>query len=154
LIKTLLEQVREKHPDDLAIIFDIKGEYLSVFYRNGDLIFNPLDERCIHWNLFSDIKDTIEISDIARAFIPPKEGQNSYFYNAAKDVFAGILEILWKQKEWSYERLWKVITMPPKDLLAFLTSHPAGAIGAQHISRPDSPQTPDITRKNCRAKKI
>ena len=146
LIKTLLEQVREKHPDDLAIIFDIKGEYLSAFYKDGDLIFNPLDKRCIHWNLFSDIKDTIEISDIARAFIPLKEGQNSYFYNAAKDVFASILEILWKKQEWSYERLWEVITMNPRDLLEFLTknSHLGGAIGAQHISKPDSPQTQGV----------
>ena len=34
--------------------------------------------------------------------------------------------------------------MSPKDLLTFLASHPAGAIGTQHISKPDSPQTQGV----------
>ena len=39
-----------------AIVHDIKGEYVEIFYRDGlDVILNPYDERGFFWDLWSDL---------------------------------------------------------------------------------------------------
>src|SRR5208283_2650236 len=39
------------------IIYDFKGEYIKKFYNSENcLIFNPLDQRRIKWNLFNELQ--------------------------------------------------------------------------------------------------
>ncbi len=148
LIKSILYQIKKiRKKGDIGVIFDLKGEYLSAFYdETRDLIFNPVDARCVGWNMFADIKNPLEIQDFARAFIPQQEGKNTYFYDAAKDVLASILEIMWRKKEYDYSKIWNLITARPDELLYFLeeNKHLGGAIGAKHIFKPDSPQTQGV----------
>jgi type IV secretory pathway TraG/TraD family ATPase VirD4 len=50
------------------------------------------------------------------------------------------MAILLCKKELSNKRIWEVISLPNKKLLAFLESHPEGAIAVSHIEKPDSNQ--------------
>ncbi|NPV02171.1 MAG: type IV secretion system DNA-binding domain-containing protein [Brevinematales bacterium] len=50
----VLKQLKEMKAK--AVVYDFKGDYISKFYDpDTDLIFNPLDKRCLQWNLFNDI---------------------------------------------------------------------------------------------------
>jgi len=145
LIKSILSSLRNE--DDIAVIFDLKGEYLSAFYdKTRDLIFNPLDSRSVVWNLFRDIKSVLEVQDTASTFIPVIQGQNVYFYEAARRLFAAILEILYRKNEWDYNTLYQTLTLPPGELLAFLMEnrHLGGGQAIADISKPDSGQTQGV----------
>ena len=49
-IRSLLRQLQAR--GELAIVVDPECEYVSEFYRRarGDLILNPVDERCPYWS--------------------------------------------------------------------------------------------------------
>lgn len=53
-IMPLMEAAREANKK--CIIYDPTGEFLEYFYRDGDLILNPLDERCAPWDIFQDLQ--------------------------------------------------------------------------------------------------
>jgi hypothetical protein len=50
-IRQILRQVKER--GESAIVYDPAMDFISEFYspERGDLILNPLDERCPYWNL-------------------------------------------------------------------------------------------------------
>lgn len=40
-----------------VIVHDFKGDYLQYFYNpNTDIVFNPLDTRCVPWDIFSKVQ--------------------------------------------------------------------------------------------------
>lgn len=41
-------------PDDLAVFFDIKGDYQRAFYEEGDLVLDSLSSRYV-WNIFDEL---------------------------------------------------------------------------------------------------
>ena len=53
-----------------AVVYDFKGDFLSKFYdEKHDLIFNPLDERSVKWNIIDEITgagDRMKISAAAK----------------------------------------------------------------------------------------
>ena len=139
-LNNIIYKLRERK--EKAVIFDLKGDFLTKFYHQGDLILNPLDVRSVKWTLFNDLKSVRETTDLARSFIPAGSGNGTeqYFRDAARDVLAGIMAILLCKKELSNKRIWEVISLPNKKLLAFLKSHPEGAIAVSYIEKPDSNQ--------------
>jgi hypothetical protein len=72
-IRQILHQVEER--GESAIVYDPAAEFVQEFYRpeRGDLVLNPLDERCPYWSLPSEFY-TYGIADaIAAAMLPEKE---------------------------------------------------------------------------------
>jgi type IV secretory pathway TraG/TraD family ATPase VirD4 len=145
-IKNLLEQLK-RYKDTKCIVFDVKGEYLSIFYdKEKDLIFNPIDRRCVPWDIYADIFDvTTEVYDIARSFVPPLKGESGnekYFSDAARDVFASILEITYRQGGWEYDELANLVLSTPFEIYRFLNENKefGGRKGLIHIAKPDSNQ--------------
>lgn len=56
---------------DRAIIHDCKGDFIPRFYRpDQDFIFNPLDARCVGWNIFNELKTPMDIDAIGISLIP------------------------------------------------------------------------------------
>lgn len=91
LLSQVIERLRER--GEKAIIYDSKGDYLSMFYdKDRDLIFNPLDARSLGWSVFSEVATTMDIDAIAASLIPPSiSNQDPFWQAAARDVFAGIM---------------------------------------------------------------
>ena len=99
-----IEQLRNRMgQDDIAIIFDTKGEFYDWFSRPGDYLignsarFRP--ESCT-WNLFGEIladgTDETSVSINAREmasalFHDRGSSAQPFFCNAAKDIFRGIV---------------------------------------------------------------
>lgn len=61
-MSALVDSIRaDGQPDDVFVFFDTKGDYISTFYREGDVSLSP-ETRSLHpgarvWNLFSEIED-------------------------------------------------------------------------------------------------
>ncbi len=56
-IRSLLRQIQAR--GELAIVVDPECEYVSEFYRlaHGDLILNPVDERCPYWSPWLELSE-------------------------------------------------------------------------------------------------
>jgi type IV secretory pathway TraG/TraD family ATPase VirD4 len=105
-MKHLLRQLRSTNgQDDVFVIFDTKGDFQRTFYRPGDVVIssNPTeDDGGRVWNLFRDLpgdarqreEETFEIASTIFSDDLEKAGENMFFAAAARDIFAGITEIM------------------------------------------------------------
>jgi hypothetical protein len=66
IVKRLYERKEQ------VIQYDKKGEYFSEFYNpETDLLFNPLDQRSLGWNLFNELVNYPDMDAVAASLIPP-----------------------------------------------------------------------------------
>ena len=117
---TLLNQVLEKlrARKEKAIVYDFKGDYLSNFYdEKTDYIFNPLDQRCVNWCLFDEIEMIPDIDSIATSMIPPSQRQDSFWIDAARDVFSSILHYLVVSGNRNNAAIWNLVSYTEPDML-------------------------------------
>ena len=100
----LIETIREKMTEnDVAIIFDTKGEFHEMFHRDGDIVIgnSPAYREISNiWNIFEEITadgdDPMSIDmnarEIANALFHDRGSTTQpFFANAARDIFRGIL---------------------------------------------------------------
>ena len=99
-----LEALRERMTaDDIAIVFDTKGEFYDWFSKSGDYVLgNSAKFRAIShtWNIFDEVladgEDEAAVSmnahELAAALFHGRGSETQpFFCNAAKDIFRGIL---------------------------------------------------------------
>ncbi len=91
-IRQLLRQVRER--GESAIVYDPAMDFVSEFYSpaRGDLILNPLDQRCPYWGLGDEIDRDETATTIAAAFLPEKEYEKEFFTDGPRRVLAHLLK--------------------------------------------------------------
>jgi len=91
-IQQLLRQVRER--GESAIVYDPAMDFLSEFYSptRGDLILNPLDQRCPYWSLGNEIDRDETAATIAAAFLPEKEYEKEFFTDGPRRILAHLLK--------------------------------------------------------------
>ena len=99
-VETLRSQMTD---EDVAIIFDTKGEFYDWFSKDGDYVIgNSARFRSISytWNIFDEIladgDDEVSISMNARElasalFHDRGSSTQPFFCNAAKDIFRGVI---------------------------------------------------------------
>jgi hypothetical protein len=90
-IRQVLLQARER--GELAIVYDPSGEYVEQFYdpASGDIILNPLDDRCPFYELCDEIEDDAEAATLAASLYPDIEHENHFFVDAPRRIFAYLL---------------------------------------------------------------
>ena len=71
VIESMVAQIRDR--GDVAIVADAGGEMLSRWWRDGDIIANPLDARSVTWSPFAEIDDEEDADRLAAALIPDGE---------------------------------------------------------------------------------
>jgi hypothetical protein len=91
-IRQLLRQVRER--GESAIVYDPAMDFVSEFYSpaRGDLILNPLDQRCPYWGLGDEIDRDETATTIAAAFLPEKEYEKEFFTDGPRRILAHLLK--------------------------------------------------------------
>ena len=99
----LLRQLRHSFTvNDIAIVFDTKGDFHKEFYRPGDIVISNDDlatgpAGLDYWNIFNEIEldEHLEenIVEIAKSLFQQKIDKTNqpFFPNAAKDIFSAIL---------------------------------------------------------------
>ena len=91
-IRQILRQVRER--GETAIVYDPAMDFVSEFYSpaRGDLILNPLDQRCPYWSLGEEIDRDETATTIAAAFLPDKEYEKDFFTDGPRRILAHLLK--------------------------------------------------------------
>ena len=142
-ISQVLERVFER--DQPCLIYDNKGDFISKFYRpDKDIIFNPLDQRCVGWNVFNEIKTEYDIDAVATSLIPPATGDSVFWNDAARDVFSGILTYLYQAKKTTNADIWKTVTLDIKEISTILKKTPGAERGYVYIQDGSSKQAISI----------
>jgi len=88
--------------DDVAVIFDTKGDYAKRFRRPVDIVINDFDQPRDQdpWNLIADLRASQEadreeiLSEIGHTLFDEQveHSQQPFFPIAAKDIFCAILD--------------------------------------------------------------
>lgn len=89
---------------DVMVIFDTKGDYLSQFYRDGDIIICSDDSlfppryNIDYWNIFEEtlisarsLKENVNEISKTLFYEQIRHATNPFFPNAAKDIFYAYL---------------------------------------------------------------
>jgi type IV secretory pathway TraG/TraD family ATPase VirD4 len=93
LIMQILRQIRER--GDSAIVYDPACEYLQRFYdpKRGDIVLNPLDERCPYWGPAQEMASNAEADAIAASlYQPATDVKDEFFHQTPAQIFAHLLK--------------------------------------------------------------
>lgn len=130
---------------DRTIIHDCKGDFIPRFYRPGqDFIFNPLDARCVGWNIFNEIKTPMDIDAIGISLIPEAKNSEPYWSNAARDVFCGAMHYCWQHNLRTNRGLWEVLTDETEQLALKLKNTVGAEAGHKAIQDPHGKQAQSV----------
>jgi type IV secretory pathway TraG/TraD family ATPase VirD4 len=137
----IIERVIER--DEKAIIYDFKGEYLSLFFREGkDIILNPLDVRSAGWCIFDEIKNETDISAFVASLIPEKPKSDPFWCDAPRGVLTGILNYCLYKGTTTNADLWKLLNASARELSKYLLE--IHSPGLRFIEDPSSKQTGSV----------
>lgn len=114
-IRELLTQIRNK--SQKIIIADPGGEYLSRFYKKGDLILNIFDSRSVNWSPFAEIQSEYDFVRLAHSIIPTNEGTDKEWNFYAQEFFSGIMKSIYEKKIKDIKKLLYLLTSAPSSAL-------------------------------------
>jgi hypothetical protein len=92
LIMQILRQIRER--GDSAIVYDPACEYIQRFFDKdrGDIVLNPLDERCPYWGPANEMATNAEADAIAASlYQPATDAKDEFFHQTPAQIFAHLL---------------------------------------------------------------
>ena len=92
LIMQLLLQIGER--GDSAIVYDPACEFVQRFYKSsrGDIILNPLDDRCPYWGPSEELRRRAETKAIAASlYQPTTDKKGEFFTETPQKIFAHLL---------------------------------------------------------------
>ncbi|WP_353685429.1 type IV secretion system DNA-binding domain-containing protein [Thermodesulfovibrio sp. 3462-1] len=142
-LSQVIERLKERKVK--GVIYDFKGDYVSKFYDpSTDILFNPLDTRCLGWNIFNEISTHMDIDAVAHSLIPPPYMADPFWNDAARDVFAGILHYLWQNNAKTNMDIWNAVTAPGGDIAIWLKNTKGGERGYRYIEDASSKQAMSV----------
>lgn len=138
-LSQVIERLQER--GERGVIYDFKGDYTSRFYRPGvDLLFNPLDKRCVGWNLFNDIATQMDVDALASSLIPRAYQADPYWNDAARAVFTGLLHHLHQTNQRNNKSIWEAVSSDIKEISNWLKKTSHGEAGYTFIQDGGSKQ--------------
>ncbi len=83
--------------DMRALIYDAKTDVYSLLMKLGVpekhvILLNPFDARSAPWDMAEDVQESGVAYQIASILIPPQEGPNKYFSDAAAAIVTGVIQ--------------------------------------------------------------
>lgn len=92
LIFQVLRQIRTR--GDSAIVYDPAQEFVKRFYdpAHGDVILNPLDQRCPYWGPADELRSRSEAKALAASlFQPPQDKKGEFFIESPQKIFSFLM---------------------------------------------------------------
>jgi type IV secretory pathway TraG/TraD family ATPase VirD4 len=129
IIKVLAEILERRHK---ALIFDIKGDYTSKFWRKGGpvAILAPWDRRSMIWDIAKDCRTRQDAARFASHLI--RESKDPMWSAAARQLLVGFLVHLQmtRGESWGWKDIADLLATPEKELLALMSEANPEAIRA------------------------
>jgi len=98
-----------------GLIFDIKGNFVEQFYREGiDIILSPFDERSFYWDVFAEMKSNPEIanafiSNLVKSSVSDKKEGDFFSNQAVKIVSENFLKVGFQEGLTSVQKWEKLV---------------------------------------------
>jgi len=131
-----------------CIVYDVKGEFCGKHYDKAeDIIFYPFDRRSTSWNFFNEVRNYPDLDVLCTSlYEPPKDSKDTYWYNAARDVFRSGLFYLYQNNMRTNKDICDFFSQPLQVIQQKLNrSLPTSEKGAlKHIDRHDSSQAASV----------
>lgn len=92
LIMQILRQIQGRGHS--AIVYDPACEFIQRFYdaRRGDVVLNPLDDRCPYWGPSEELRRKAEAKAIAASlYQPTNDKKGEFFTETPQKIFAHLL---------------------------------------------------------------
>ncbi len=103
-----------------VLIYDTKGDFLSEsFDPERDTILNPLDARSPGWTPWNEITHPADAELVARSWVPQPTHGDTYWADAARQLFSAILMAVPKTQRTNRE-LWRLTAEAKPEELAKL----------------------------------
>jgi hypothetical protein len=112
-IRSLLRQIQAR--GEIAIVVDPECEYVSEFYQpmRGDLILNPVDERCPYWSPWLELSERYYEADaatLATSLIPEpprgyESGSDHFFRQSSRTLLESMLGVATPKEPQSIPKL-------------------------------------------------
>lgn len=89
----IIEQIRKKN--ERAVIYDRSGDFIRKFYNpQKDIILNPFDVRSNYWDIFTEISNKNDVTNIVNALID--DNKSDPFWNKSAKIIT--IEVINKLK--------------------------------------------------------
>lgn len=121
---------------DRVIVADCGGESLARFYRPGDQILNPLDDRSAGWSPLAEMRERWDAERLARSLIPERDGAEREWHHYAQSLVAAVLERLWLTGSTATGAFVDALTQASNaDLAALIAGHPSQSLFEEGAGR-------------------
>jgi len=118
--KELCRQVREANQK--MVIYDPAPEFVCEFWRRGDIIINPFDERTAPWSIWHEVRSIYDYKAFAEAIIE-LDPKYASFSQSARLVLAAILK-----KTTNLDEFKTALAQPLEDMDGWLRDTSAAGI--------------------------
>lgn len=125
-IAPMISVMRER--GDRVFVADARGDYLRRFWREGDLILNPLDKRSVAWSPLSEINSESDAAMISRSLIPDAEGPDASWHRYAQLLLEGVLLHAWRERLTNREIARLMLSATLDELRERLAGSPAAGL--------------------------
>ena len=90
-MRQILRQIASRQA--VAVVYDPALEFTPEFYSpdRGDIILNPLDDRCPYWDIAEESESDDANASMAAALFPDKDFEKDYFTDAPRRVFTFLM---------------------------------------------------------------
>ena len=103
-----------------AIVPDVGGENLSIYFKPGDIILNPFDARSEAWSPLSEIRGQCDCIRIATSIIPDGVGSGAEWNGYAQKILAAVLSKTWEADGNNGDIVRWCVAAPMRELKQFL----------------------------------
>lgn len=107
-INGLLDAIRAR--GDRVIVTDIGGEALARWWREGDIILNPLDTRSPAWSPFAELDGPWDADRVAKSMIPDADGHEREWFVYSQALVAAVMRRLWEANHATNEAFMSYLT--------------------------------------------
>jgi type IV secretory pathway TraG/TraD family ATPase VirD4 len=114
---------------DRAVLADPDGGYLARFYDRyrGDIVLNPFEQNSVKWDLFSEIKNTYDIEQLASGLIPGSDDPStSEWRGYARTFLTAVVRRCYFSGWRDVANLWRLLTVASaEELRPIIAGSPA-----------------------------
>lgn len=122
-----------KYSNVKMLLYDRKGELTSKFYKDGDIVFNPYDERFPGWTIFNEFellsgfeKIPEQLVNLSNSLFSVKASNEKHWYDGAASIFKSGCCYLKLHDQTTNKDLYNFFTQDSAKIRAAIESLPAG----------------------------
>lgn len=105
-----------------AVVADFGGEFTKRFFSDGDLIFNPFDERGFSWSPLAEMRQSYDAGRVANSIIPEGSGEGAEWNGYARNILTCVLEAAFLDPTATNREIVRLLFMADQESMAELVA--------------------------------